>query len=148
MIARQLIVPDLFVEEQPPERKRAGSRAGRTATANRRSHRRRVRYAFLARLVKTVSLVTVVVFAYLALMANVTRMNYELTKNARTQAKLAGETARLDDQIARLESRERLAAIAAELGMRDPQTFAQVTLPPVTAQAPTPNGIALLSWLK
>jgi cell division protein FtsL len=131
-----------------PGPRAVGSRAGRTATANRRLHRKRIRYAYLARVVATVGVVTLVVVTYLALMANVTRMNYELSKNAETQATLAAETARLDDQIARLESRERLAAIAAKLGMHDPGTFAAVVVPPVEARAPEPSGIALLSWLK
>jgi cell division protein FtsB len=142
VIARQLIVP---IEPQP--RPRAGSRAGRTAVEGRREMRRRARYAFLVRTVTAVFAVTLVVVAYLGLMANVTRMNFELTKNALEQAKLSDETARLDDQIARLESRDRLAKLAAQLGMRDPQTFAAVALPP-EVRPEKPAGVVFLSWLK
>jgi len=158
VLARQIAVPDLFSDAgaaklrdpsrvRTPGPKAAGSRAGRTATANRRARRRHVRYAYLVRVVATVGVVTLVVVTYLAMMANVTRMNYELSKNAEAQATLAAESARLDDQIARLESRERLAALAAKLGMHDPQTFAAVVVPPVAARAPEPRGIVFLSWL-
>jgi cell division protein FtsL len=159
LIARSIAIPDLFVDTAAPARRdpprprspgprSVGSRAGRAAVNARRAHRKRVRYAYLVRVVATVGLVTLVVVTYLALMANVTRMNYELSKNAQTQATLAADSARLDDRIARLESRERLVAIAAKLGMHDPQTFAAVVVPPVAARAPEPSGIAFLSWLK
>jgi cell division protein FtsL len=142
VIARQLIVP---IEPQPGPR--VGSRAGRTAVEGRRVLRRRARYAYLVRAVTGVAVVTFVVVAYLGLMANVTRMNYELTKNAIAEAKLTGETAGLDDRIARLESRERLAALAKQLGMREPQTFAAIALP-ADVQPEKPTGVAFLSWLK
>jgi len=146
MIARRLVVPPAVVVVEPP--RRAASRSARTATGNRRRHRQRARYAFVTRLATSVAVVTFFVVAYLALMANVTRMNYELTSNAKLEAQLAEESGRLDDQIARLESPERLAVAAAQLGMHDPQTFALVALPPPAAAAPAPRGIALLGWLR
>jgi hypothetical protein len=141
VIARVLPYP----EEVPGPR--VGSRAARTAVRRRRSLRKRSRYLVLGRIVVTVSLLTLTIGVYLALMANVTRMNYELSKNARTEARLTDESARLEDEISRMGSRERLAGIAARLGMRESQSFAQVSLP---AQQPasTSHGIAFLSWLK
>jgi cell division protein FtsL len=126
---------------------RVGSRAGRNAVRRRRGRRTLSRYLLLARIVVTVSVLTIAIGIYLALMANVTRMNYELTKNARAEARLADESARLEDEIAHLGSRERLAGIAAKLGMRDSQTFAQVSLP-APGSAAKPTGIAFLPWLK
>ena len=143
MIARQLIVP---IEPQP--RPRAGSRAGRTAVEGRREMRRRARYAFLVRTVTAVFAVTLVVVAYLGLMANVTRMSYELTRNAQTRAKLIDETTRLDERLEALESHERLAQIAKSLGMKESAALTVARLP----QSPTaPHGgtflAALTAWL-
>jgi hypothetical protein len=50
---------------------------------------------------------------------------------------------RLDDRIAHLQSRERLADLAARLHMHDPHVYAVVDVPgPVVA--PPSNGIAFL----
>ena len=84
---------------------RVGSRAGRNAVRRRRGRRTLSRYLLLARIVVTVSVLTIAIGIYLALMANVTRMNYELTKNARAEARLADESARLEDEIAHPGSR-------------------------------------------
>jgi len=67
--------------------------------------------------------------------------------DAKDRARLLEETARLDDRIARLESRERLAGFAVRLHMAEPQTFAQVTVPP-DAAPPSGHRIALLDWLR
>ena len=73
------------------------------------------------------------------------RLNYELGKEAQVRARLTDQTTRLDDQIARLESRERLARVAAALGMREPESFAAVTLPVERPPMP-PHGLAFLNW--
>jgi heme exporter protein D len=126
--------------------RRTGTRAGRNAVVRRRQRTQRMRYAGLARILATVAALTLCVFVYLALMANVTRMNYELMHDAKDRARLLDETARLDDRIARLEARERLAHFAVRLHMREAQTFAQVTVPP---DAPEPgHRLALLDWLR
>ena len=143
MIARVLEVP----LPEPAPRRRAGTRAGRSAVGRRREQRLRARYAPLGRIAAIVLGFTFVIVAYLALLANVTRLNYELSKSARVRARLVDQSARLEDQIARLESRERLSRLAAKLGMREAGTFAEVALP-APAQPPQPSGIALLSWLK
>ena len=143
MIARVLEVP----LPAPAPRRRAGTRAGRSAVGRRREQRLRARYAPLGRIAAIVLGFTFVIVAYLALLANVTRLNYELSKSAHLRARLVDQSARLEDQIARLESRERLSRLAAKLGMREAGTFAEVALP-APAQPPQPSGIALLSWLK
>jgi hypothetical protein len=143
VIARPLPrYPDEF--EAP---KLTGTRAGRNAVVRRRKKTQRLRYAGLVRTLAFVGVSTVCVFVYLGLMANVTRMNYELSNNAKTRAKLLDETAQLDDRIARLESRERLAGFAVRLRMHEPQTFAEVTVPPETV-APAGHRLALLDWLR
>jgi hypothetical protein len=135
-----------FVEDGDAPR-RTGTRAGRNAVVRRRNKTRRLRYAGLVRMLMTVAASTLCVFVYLALMANVTRMNYELMQDAKDRAKLLEETARLDDRIARLEARERLAQFAAQLHMHEPQTFAEVTVPPDAPPAAA-HRVALLDWLR
>jgi cell division protein FtsB len=143
VIARVVEVP----LPEPAPRRSAGTRAGHSAVGRRREQRRRARYAPLGRIAAIVLAFTFVIVAYLALLANVTRLNYELSKSARVRARLVDQSARLEDQIARLESRERLSRLAAKLGMREAGTFAEVALP-APVQPPEPSGIALLSWLK
>jgi len=112
----------------------------------RRGHRLRARYRALVRIVSTVGALTAIVVLYLVLLTNVTRLNYELTKAAGERAGLVEESGRLDDQIARLESRDRLSLLAARLGMHESLTFAEIPQP--VAAAPKPGGPAILSWLK
>ncbi|MFY9780982.1 MAG: hypothetical protein WAJ85_10800 [Candidatus Baltobacteraceae bacterium] len=139
MIARPLPQLDDFVTS------RSGTRAGRTAARLRRSRTRRLRYRGVVRILVTLGVVTVLVVFYLGLAANVMRLNYALGKVATERAQLLDRTSRLDEQIARLESPERLAAVAAELGMRQPATFADVSLP-VSAPRTQPRGVAFLNW--
>ncbi len=142
MIARPLPIP-----EEGPNPK-LGSRSGRAAVARRRGLRKRARYRMLVRIVVTVSVVTLLVGVYLAGMANVTRMNYELGKNVQRESALAEDSARLDDEIERLSSRERLAGLAQKMGLHESQNFAQVTLPAPQHGSPKVTGIAFLPWLK
>ncbi len=133
--------------DDAPERPRTGTRAGRGAVSRRRARTRRLRNAGFKRLFSTVFVVTLAVVVYLGLMANVTRMNYGLAKAAREKAQLVDATSRLDDRIARLESRERLGAVAGRLGMRESQSFIAVNVPP-EHRAEAPHGLAFLTWLK
>ncbi len=130
-----------------PERLRTGTRAGRSAVARRRAHARKLQYAGFLRLFATVGALTFAIVFYLGLMANVTRLNYELAKTLQERARLIDETSRLDDGIARLSSRERLGAVAAALGMHEPQTFAEIALP-VERHTEHSSGLAFLNWLK
>jgi ABC-type Fe3+ transport system permease subunit len=127
-------------------RPRVGTRSGRTAAHRRRGRTKRRRYAVLGRIVAVTSGFTTCIAMYLGLMANVTWMNYELGKSEHEKRSLLEISARLDDRIARMESRERLAKLAAHLGMHEPQTFASVALP--VERQPAPTGLAFLRWLK
>jgi hypothetical protein len=90
---------------------------------------------------------------YLALMANLTSLNYRIGRASEQRTALQEETMRLDDRIAHLESRERLAEIAMKLGMQEPHIYAVVS--PAEGVASKPDhgsGIALLGsvmdWFK
>jgi hypothetical protein len=129
------------------ERPRTGTRAGRGAVSRRRAHSRQLRNAGFTRLFASAFVLTLAVVFYLGLMANVTRMNYALTKAAREKTRLVDATSRLDDRIARLESREHLDALARRLGMRESQTFIAIVVPP-EHHGEAPHGLAFLTWLK
>jgi hypothetical protein len=141
MIARSL-------PESPDVRPRTGSRAGRGAVTRRRARTRRERYSAAVQIVTTLALLTLCVVVYLGLMANVTRMSYQMTRDAQTRARLIEETTRLDERLETLESRERLARIAKDLGMKESAALSVARLPePV---APAHGGAflaALTAWL-
>jgi hypothetical protein len=127
-------------------RPRVGTRSGRTAALRRRARTNRLRHVALRRVTAVVAGSTSFIVLYLALMVNVTRMNYELAKSTRERVLLQDESGRREDRIARLESRERLAKVANRLGMREAQTFAEIALP--AERVAPPGGIAFLRWLK
>ncbi len=137
MIARTQ--PDFSDSPRP----RTGSRAGRGAVTRRRARSRRDRYASVVRIVFTLAVLTLGVFVYLGLMANVTRMSYELTRNAQTRAQLIDETTQLDQRLGALESRERLERIAKDLGMKESASLSVARLP--QPPAPTHGGAFLAS---
>ncbi|HEY0798055.1 MAG TPA: hypothetical protein VGD50_02840 [Candidatus Baltobacteraceae bacterium] len=152
MIARPLpIVP-------PPSRSVAapgmnpGTRAGRTAVTRRRTVSTRRRYRSLIGVCSAIFLATACVMVWLLLVSSVTRMSYELAQVSRQRAALQDQTTRLDDTIAQLESRDRLAAVAASLGMSDPREFAVVRLPEAARSEEPARGLAFLSaiaaWIK
>ena len=148
MIARPLPAP----REAPSHP--SGWRTARNASVARRARVRRQRYRPIGRIVAMLGTLTVFVLLYLALLANITRLNYDVGHQKQVRAHLALATMRNEDEIAGLISREKLQAIAARLGMHDPATFAILTLPPRPHHktSPSPKGIALLSgfaaWLK
>jgi cell division protein FtsL len=142
MIARPLEWP----AEAPRPAPRTVSRAARAAVQARRNSRTRARYRALVTIGCVVSILTLIVVVYLALLANVTRMTYELQQASDERTALVQENGRLDDQVARLVSRERLSRLAASMGMHDSQTFAEIPLP--VPAAARPSGPTILSWLK
>jgi hypothetical protein len=80
---------------------------------------------------------------YVLLMGNLTALNYSLAQATQTKSALVEETMRLDDHIAQLQSRERLADLAGRMNMHDPSRYAVVDVPgPVVA--PPANGVAFL----
>jgi len=128
---------------KPPLRKQLLARDA----SRRRERRTRLRgYAMLVRTVSVLAVGFAFMFTYVLLMANLTSLNYALGRASAERIGLQDETARLDDQIAHLRSRERLADVAAKLHMHDPQTFVVVEQPRPVA-TPEPGGIAFLGAL-
>jgi cell division protein FtsL len=118
----------------------------RTATKRRtRRNRRRVHRPLFA--VLTLAVVVVLpLLGYVTLTANLTSLNYALSRAERDRSKLAEESQRLDNKIVQLKSEDRLAAIAVRLKMHDPHVYAVVRVPEPRVQ-PEPPGIALFSWI-
>jgi cytochrome c-type biogenesis protein CcmH/NrfG len=127
---------------QPKSQPRVRVRARDAAL--RRGRRTRLQgYAMPARIVVAFTVVLVPVMIYVLLMGNLTALNYSLEQATQKKSALVAETMRLDDRIAQLQSRERLADLAARLHMHDPHVYAVVDVPgPVVA--PPSNGIAFL----
>jgi len=116
-----------------------------------RYHRRRrslfAHYGSSARVLSIVALVLAPVMVYVMLTSNLTSLNYALANAESQRTVLQQDVQRLDDQVAHLESRERLAQVAAQLGMRDPTRFEIVTLAPPAHDEET-GGLAFLGWLR
>jgi cell division protein FtsL len=147
-----MIAYNLYGGEEPqPQTARAGSRAGQTAAQLRRARTARSRHRTLVMGLGGLAIATLVVLSYLWLMSNTYQLNYQIQALDNKRTTLAEESARLDDTIAQLESRERLAALADSLGMRDPRRFALVTVPPAQP-VERPRGLAFLpiatNWLR
>jgi len=130
---------------QPKPQQRVHVRA--REAARRRGRRTRLQgYALPARIAIAFAVVLVPVMIYVLLMGNLTALNYSLASATQQKSALVEETLRLDDRIAQLRSRERLAGIAARLHMHDPHVYAVVDVPGPAA-APPSNGIAFLGEL-
>ncbi len=138
MIARQA-----FPQPEPP--RRTGTR-GRDAARRRARRTRLIGHVMLARIALVTAVVLVPIMVYVMLMGNLTAMNYTLAHAEEQRDRLQDETMRLDDEIASLQSRDRLAALAARLHMHDPQIYAVVDLPRPVATPPA-SGIAFLGTL-
>ena len=138
-----MIAPKVAPPQREPRRRPVLARDA----SRRRARRTRLRgYGMLGRFAVVLGVVLICTISYVMLMANLTSLNYTLARETERKLSLQDETMRLDDQIAHLRSRDRLADVAARLGMHDPQVFAVVDLPrPVNS--PPPNGIAFLGAL-
>jgi ABC-type Fe3+ transport system permease subunit len=139
MIAQRLLVEEEYHVTR--------SRAARGAAERRRARTKRMRYAMTVRIAAIVGTLTACVVVYLALMGNVERINYELARADRERAVLVEKSTQLDDTLARLRSRERLARVAASLGMHESQTFVSISLP-ADRPKPEPGGLAFLAKLR
>jgi hypothetical protein len=115
--------------------------------ARRRGRRTRLQgYTMLGRIAAVFAVVLVPVMIYVLLMGNLTALNYSLAHVTQQKLALQEETMRLDDRITQLQSRERLAGLAARLHFHDPHVYAVIDVPgPVVA--PPANGIAFLGAL-
>jgi len=123
----------------------------RTATKRRTRRAARRGYANFMGVFAAVLFLALPVITYVWLTAGMTSLNYSLAKTELQKAQLQEESLRLDDKIAHLESRERLAAIATQLKMHEPHTYAVVQEPDLRPK-PAPHGIAFLGamndWFK
>jgi hypothetical protein len=128
------------------EKKLTNVRTARNATQRRVSRAARSRYAALLRFCGVLAVGLTLVMIYVTLTARLTSLNYAVARAERERARLQGETARLDDQLAALRSDDRLARVAAQLHMSDPQQFALVKLPPPVRQEDRSH-LAFLSGL-
>jgi hypothetical protein len=117
----------------------------RAATIRRvRRTRRRMRAPVLAMLTLTLAAL-VPLLGYVTLTARLTSLNYALVRTDLDRIALLEDTQRLDERIARLQSPDRLAALAAKLKLHDPHVYAVVRVPEPKPQ-PRPTGFALFAW--
>ena len=141
-----MIAPQLFPQEEVPQKVLGRPRIAAHATRRRKRRALRLHYGATAKVLIVLALVLAPVMLYVLLTTGLTSMNYQLAAVEAQKAQLTGEVQRLDDRIAYLESRERLAQIAVKLGMKDPTQYSIVSLePPRVKKA---DGLAFLGWLK
>lgn len=129
-----------------PDARLKNPRAARTASERRKMRTARARYAGIARLSAVIAVVLPFFMGYVVLTSSLTGTSYALASAHERREALLEETMRLDDRIAALRSDQRLSAVAARLGMRDPQRIALVTLP-AARPAGDRTHVALLSSL-
>ena len=111
-------------------------RTVRAATHRRIVRQSRARYASVTRVSTTLLCVLLLLMSYVVLTSNLTGLSYAVASARTEREALQEETMRLDDRIAALRSDDRLAELAARLGMREPQAFAVVRIePPRVARA-------------
>jgi cell division protein FtsL len=150
VIAPELL-PDYEPQREPrprharPELRRA-DRARHAARRRTRRTRRAMHRPAIAMILLAFA-VLVPLLIYVTLTANLTSLNFALSRAEHERTALSTETQRLDDKIAGLQSPERLAALAASLKLHDPHVYAVVRLPDPKQPQPRPTGIALLgAW--
>ncbi len=105
-------------------------RTVRAATQRRMVRKSRARYTGVGRVFIALSCLLFLLMSYVLLTSSLTGLSYAVATARADREALQEETMRLDDRIAALRSDDRLAAIAARLGMREPQTLAVVRIEP------------------
>jgi hypothetical protein len=120
-------------------------RVARGATETRVRHHSRARYSTIVRFSLILGLAVVLLIGYVTLTANLTGMTYAVSQAQEQRTQLQEQTARLDDRLMQMESQNRLAGIAARLGMHEPQTFAVVRVPAMRPE--TNSRLAFLARL-
>jgi cell division protein FtsL len=141
----------IALQATPPEPQPRQFERGRTATRRRVARTRRRGYVALLRVGAVAAFIVVPLMIYVMLTANLTTLNYKLARVQTEKNALLAETMRQEDRIAKLESRERLAQVAAHLHMHEPGMYAVVAVPS-TPRPPAPSpGVAFLGamnqWL-
>ena len=111
-------------------------RTVRAATQRRIVRASRARHATVGRIFGILLCVLALLMGYVVLTSSLTGRSYAVARAQVKREALLEETLRLDDRIAALRSDDRLAQLAARLGMREPQQFAVVRIEaPRVAQA-------------
>jgi len=128
-----VIAPQLLPSYPEPERRRRERpRRRRGATIQR---------AMWLRIATFASVPFLLVMAYVALLAHVTSLGYAYSNAQNDLQRARAEHMQLQDEVARLESPQRLAALAQRLGMKDPGDELVVRLvprPTVASRWPLP----------
>jgi len=106
----------------------ANPRTARAATQRRIVRKSRARYTGVARVFTALFCVLVLLMGYVVLTSSLTGLSYAVAKARAQREALQEQTMRLDDRIAALRSDDRLAQLAARLGMHEPQRLAVVRL--------------------
>jgi hypothetical protein len=131
----------------PQQRPRVSNpRVARAASERRAVRKSRARYADVVRAARVIGILLVVFMSYVLLTSRLTGLSYAVAAAERQKEVVQLESMRLDDKIAALRSDDRLSALAARLGMRDPERFAVVNLPQVRPDADRSH-VAVLSSL-
>jgi hypothetical protein len=136
-----VIAPQRIVAEPPRRVERI-----RTATQRRTRRARRRFHAPALAVIGLAVAVLLPLLAYVTLCAEVTSLSFALARTEHDRSALADQSQRLDDQIARLESPDRLSALAAKLHLHDPHVYAVVRIPEPKVQ-PSPSGLAFFGWI-
>jgi hypothetical protein len=114
----------------PQQRPRVSNpRVARAATQRRAVRKSRARYTDCLRAGRVIGVLLVAFMSYVVLTSSLTGLSYAVASAERQKENVQLESMRLDSKIAALESDDRLSALAAKLGMRDPDRFAVVRLP-------------------
>lgn len=132
-----------FLEQAP---RIANPRTVRAATQRRIRRKSRARYSGATRVVVALTCLLMLLMGYVVLTSNLTGLSYAVAKARSDREALLEETIRLDDRIAALRSDDRLSALAARMGMREPQMLAVVRIEPPRVARARPR-FAMLSSL-
>lgn len=112
-----------------PKPRVSNVRTAKQATQRRVLRKARARHASMRTFCACLCAVLALAMLYVMLTSKLTSLNYALAKAEREKASLESQASRLDDQLAALESDDRLASLAVRLHMGDPAQFALVSLP-------------------
>ncbi|MGA9943438.1 MAG: hypothetical protein WBE79_06240 [Candidatus Cybelea sp.] len=139
-----MIAPRLF---EHPVRIR-NPRTVRAATQRRIVRKSRARYMSLGRVLSALGVVLLLLMAYVVLTSSLTGLSYSVASARAQREALQEETMRLDDRISALRADDRLAILAARMGMREPESLAVVRIvQPRPAVARMPSKFPMLSSL-
>jgi hypothetical protein len=116
------------IQAKPQPQRIANPRSSRAATSSRIARNERARYTGIVRVSIALGSMAALLMLYVMLTSNLTGLTYAVAHAQHQKEALLEENNRLDDQIAALRSDDRLSALAARLGMHEPQRFALVKL--------------------